>query len=70
MREIRSRTSRMNAIMNEQVSGMSLIQAYGRQHAAQRDFDETNVAYRNATNEIRDRVFAAIHQGATQEWSS
>jgi ATP-binding cassette subfamily B multidrug efflux pump len=48
MREIRSRTSRMNAIMNEQVSGMSLIQAYGRQQAAQRDFDETNVAYRDA----------------------
>ncbi|HEY3500771.1 MAG TPA: ABC transporter ATP-binding protein [Polyangiaceae bacterium] len=48
MREIRARTSRMNAIMNEQVSGMSLIQAYGRQSATQRDFDETNVAYRDA----------------------
>jgi len=48
MREIRARTSRMNAIMNEQVTGMSLIQAYGRQRAAQRDFDETNVAYRDA----------------------
>jgi len=48
MREIRARTSRMNAIMNEQVSGMSLIQAYGRQRAAQRDFDETNIAYRDA----------------------
>jgi len=48
MREIRARTSRMNAIMNEQVTGMSLIQAYGRQRAAQRDFDDTNVAYRVA----------------------
>jgi ATP-binding cassette, subfamily B, multidrug efflux pump len=48
MREIRARTSRMNAIMNEQVSGMSLIQAYGRQAATERDFDETNLAYRDA----------------------
>jgi ATP-binding cassette, subfamily B, multidrug efflux pump len=48
MREIRARTSRMNAITNEQVSGMSLIQAYGRQDAARRDFDDTNVAYRDA----------------------
>jgi ATP-binding cassette subfamily B protein len=48
LREIRARTSRMNAITNEQVSGMSLIQAYGRQDTARRDFDETNVAYRDA----------------------
>ncbi len=47
-REIRARTSRMNAVTNEHVSGMSLIQAYGRQDAARRDFDETNVAYRDA----------------------
>lgn len=48
LREIRARTSRMNAITNEQVSGMSLIQAYGRQETARRDFDETNIAYRDA----------------------
>ncbi len=48
LREIRARTSRMNAITNEQVAGMSLIQAYGRQGSARRDFDETNVAYRDA----------------------
>jgi ATP-binding cassette subfamily B protein len=48
LREIRARTSRMNAIMNEQVAGMSLIQAYGRQSATEREFDETNVAYRDA----------------------
>jgi ATP-binding cassette subfamily B protein len=38
----------MNSIMNEQVTGMTLIQAYGRQAAAQRDFDESNTAYRDA----------------------
>jgi ATP-binding cassette subfamily B multidrug efflux pump len=48
LREIRARTSRMNAIMNEQVTGMTLIQAYGRKDAAQREFDETNAAYRDA----------------------
>jgi ATP-binding cassette subfamily B protein len=48
LREIRARTSRMNAIMNEQVTGMTLIQAYGRQATAQRDFDESNTAYRDA----------------------
>jgi ATP-binding cassette subfamily B protein len=48
LREIRARTSRMNAIMNEQVTGMTLIQAYGRKEAAQREFDESNAAYRDA----------------------
>jgi ATP-binding cassette subfamily B protein len=48
MREIRARTSRMNAIMNEQVTGMTLIQAYSRQDAAQRDFDDSNAANRDA----------------------
>ncbi|HEX6275998.1 MAG TPA: ABC transporter ATP-binding protein [Polyangiaceae bacterium] len=48
LREIRARTSRMNAIMNEQVTGMTLIQAYGRKDAAQREFDESNAAYRDA----------------------
>jgi ATP-binding cassette subfamily B multidrug efflux pump len=62
MREIRARTSRMNAIMNEQVTGMSLIQAYGRQPAAERDFDETNVAYRNAN--VRSIKWEAIQDAA------
>jgi ATP-binding cassette, subfamily B, multidrug efflux pump len=47
-RDIRSRTSRMNAIMSEQVAGMTLIQAYGRKEAAERDFDESNREYRDA----------------------
>jgi ATP-binding cassette subfamily B multidrug efflux pump len=62
MRQIRARTSRMNAIMNEQVTGMSLIQAYGRQAAAQRDFDETNVAYRDAN--VRSIKWEAIQDAA------
>jgi ATP-binding cassette subfamily B protein len=62
MRQIRARTSRMNAIMNEQVTGMSLIQAYGRQPAAQRDFDETNVAYRDAN--VRSIKWEAFQDAA------
>ncbi|HVJ15588.1 MAG TPA: ABC transporter ATP-binding protein, partial [Polyangiaceae bacterium] len=55
MREVRermsrkaSRTSRMNAIMSEQVAGMTLIQAYGRKEAAEREFDESSREYRDA----------------------
>ncbi len=47
-RAIRAKTSRMNATMNEQVTGMTLIQAFSRQEAAAREFDESNESYRQA----------------------
>jgi ATP-binding cassette subfamily B protein len=47
-RAIRAKTARMNATMNEQVTGMTLIQAFSRQQAAAREFDESNVSYRDA----------------------
>jgi ATP-binding cassette subfamily B multidrug efflux pump len=47
-RAIRAKTSRMNATMNEQVTGMTLIQAFSRQAAAAREFDESNESYRDA----------------------
>ncbi len=49
-RSIRSTTARMNATTNEQVSGMTVIQAFGRQSAAAREFDEVNAEYRDANN--------------------
>jgi ATP-binding cassette subfamily B protein len=49
-RSIRSSTARMNATTNEQVTGMTVIQAFSRQAAAAREFDEVNVQYRNANN--------------------
>jgi ATP-binding cassette subfamily B multidrug efflux pump len=49
-RSIRSTTARMNATTNEQVSGMTVIQAFGRQAAAAREFDEVNTTYRDANN--------------------
>lgn len=47
-RDIRAKTSRMNATMNEQVHGMTVIQAYGKSAAAAREFDAVNVGYRDA----------------------
>jgi ATP-binding cassette, subfamily B, multidrug efflux pump len=59
-RSIRSNTARMNATTNEQVSGMTVIQAFGRQSAAAREFDEVNATYRDANN-------AAIKWDAIQD---
>jgi ATP-binding cassette subfamily B protein len=47
-RDIRTKTARLNAFLNEQVSGMAVVQAFGREGAAAREFDETNLAYRDA----------------------
>lgn len=47
-RDIRAKTARLNAFLNEQVQGMSVVQAYGREAAAAADFDEISGAYRDA----------------------
>ncbi len=47
-REIRTKTARLNAFLNEQVIGMSVTQAYAREAAAQGEFDAINVGYRDA----------------------
>jgi ATP-binding cassette subfamily B protein len=47
-RDIRTKTARLNAFLNEQVSGISVVQAFGREKAAAAEFDEINVAYRDA----------------------
>ena len=49
-RSIRSNTARMNATTNEQVTGMTVIQAFSRQAAAAHEFDEVNSQYRDANN--------------------
>lgn len=61
-REIRSKTSRMNANMNEQVSGMPVVQAFSRQEAAADEFDEINAAYRDAN--IRSIKYDAMQDAA------
>jgi ATP-binding cassette, subfamily B, multidrug efflux pump len=47
-REVRSRTARMNAYLNEQVSGIGVVQAYAREGPSEEAFDEINFAYREA----------------------
>ena len=47
-RDIRTKTARLNAFLNEQVSGMSVVQAYGRERTAATEMDEINLAYRDA----------------------
>ncbi|MDB4944171.1 MAG: transporter, ATP-binding protein [Labilithrix sp.] len=47
-RDIRVKTARLNAFLNEQVSGMSVVQAYARESSMAREFDDINVEYRNA----------------------
>jgi ATP-binding cassette subfamily B multidrug efflux pump len=47
-REIRAKTARLNTYLGEQVSGVTVVQAYGQQARCQREFDEINSAYRTA----------------------
>jgi ATP-binding cassette subfamily B protein len=61
-RDIRAKTSRMNSTMNEQVSGMTVIQAYSRQAAAAREFDGSNVGYREAN--LRSILWDALQDAA------
>jgi len=47
-REIRLKTARLNAFLNEQVAGMSVVQAYAREASMADEFDAINVEYRDA----------------------
>lgn len=47
-RDIRVKTARLNAFLNEQVSGMAVVQAYAREATMASEFDEINVEYRDA----------------------
>lgn len=47
-RSIRSTTARMNSTLNEQITGVSVVQAFNRQQAARTEFDRINSAYRDA----------------------
>jgi ATP-binding cassette subfamily B protein len=47
-RDIRVKTARLNAFLNEQVAGMPVVQAYAREAPMAAEFDEINVEYREA----------------------
>jgi ATP-binding cassette subfamily B multidrug efflux pump len=47
-RAIRGETARMNSNMNEQVTGLAVVQAFGQERAMFGQFEEINAAYRDA----------------------
>lgn len=47
-RDIRLRIAQLNAYLNEQVHGVGVVQAYGREEACADEYDRINVAYRDA----------------------
>lgn len=47
-RDIRTKTARLNAFLNEQVSGVAVVQAYAREAHMRHEFDVINDAYRDA----------------------
>jgi ATP-binding cassette subfamily B protein len=63
-REIRSKTARLNAFLNEQVSGIPVVQAYAREAAMAGEFDEINVEYREANK--RSIFYEAVLDAAIE----
>lgn len=49
---IRSRLSDINAMINESIQGMTIIQAFQRQKETEREFDELNEAYFTYQNKL------------------
>ena len=47
-REVRARTARLNAFLNEQVNGIAVVQAFVRERPVADEFDAINVQYRDA----------------------
>ncbi|MFO0627838.1 MAG: ABC transporter ATP-binding protein [Polyangiales bacterium] len=47
-RAIRAKTARLNSYLNEQVTGVAVVQAYGKEARCQAEFDEINLAYKEA----------------------
>ena len=46
-RRIRTKLARLNAFLNEQVQGISVVQSFCREEQSAKEFDEINLAYRN-----------------------
>jgi ATP-binding cassette subfamily B protein len=63
-RDIRVKTARLNAFLNEQVAGMSVVQAYAREAAMAGEFDGINVEYRDANK--RSVFYEAVLDAAIE----
>jgi len=57
-RAIRARTAQLNAYLSEQVQGIAIVQAFGREAACAEDYDVINRAYRDANR--RSILFDAL----------
>ncbi len=47
-RDIRTKTAQLNAMLNEQLTGVAVVQAFGREEAMAAQFDTVNSGYREA----------------------
>jgi ATP-binding cassette subfamily B multidrug efflux pump len=63
-RDIRTKTARLNAFLNEQVSGMSVVQAYAREQQMAVEFDGINDEYRDANK--RSIFYEAVLDAAIE----
>jgi ATP-binding cassette, subfamily B, multidrug efflux pump len=59
-RAIRTKTARMNAYLNEQVTGVAVVQAFAQERRCQDEFGEINSAYREA-NQLAIRYDAMLY---------
>ncbi|MBL8715995.1 MAG: ABC transporter ATP-binding protein [Myxococcales bacterium] len=66
-RDIRGRTARLNSYMGEQVQGVAVTQAYGREEACREEFDLENDGYRQANHQaiLWDATLDAIVEGVS-----
>lgn len=66
-RDIRARTARLNSYMGEQVQGVAVVQAYGREVACQSEFDDENDGYRQANHRaiLYDAMLDALVEGVS-----
>ncbi len=63
-RDIRTKTARLNAFLNEQVGGIAVVQAYAREEAMAREFDGINASYRDANK--RSIFYEAVLDAAIE----
>ena len=66
-RDIRARTARLNSYMGEQVQGVAVTQAYGREDACQAEFAVENRLYRDANYRaiLYDAMLDALVEGVS-----
>jgi ATP-binding cassette subfamily B multidrug efflux pump len=63
LREVRAKTARLNAFLHEQVGGLAVVQAYAREEAMAKEFDDISKAHRDALKQ--SVVYDTVIDGAT-----